>query len=157
MEIIEYEDKYKEDFKSLNEEWLKKYFTLEPIDIIKLSNPKEEIIDKGGFIFFVLHEGEIVGTAALTPLSENSLEFTKMGVTESMQGRGFGKKLSLHCIKKAKEAGVEKLVLFSNTKLENAIKLYRNLGFKEVPIEGSDYERTNIKMELELKDYIVPD
>ena len=45
MEIIDFSEEYSEYFRTLNEEWLKKYFTLEPIDIVNLSNPKEEIID----------------------------------------------------------------------------------------------------------------
>lgn len=150
MEIIEYSEQYGEYFRKLNEEWLAKYFTLEPIDVAKLSNPGEEIIDKGGHIYFVRHEGEIVGTAALIKISDSEYEFTKMGVTEHMQGRGFGRKLSEFCIEKAKELGAKQLILFSSTKLVKAINLYKSLGFKEVPLEGSEYKRADIKMELSL-------
>jgi hypothetical protein len=37
--------------KTLNIEWLSKYFKIEPKDELVLSNPQEEIIDKGGMIF----------------------------------------------------------------------------------------------------------
>ena len=154
MEIIEYSDEYRDYFKTLNEEWLNKYFTLEPVDIEKLSNPREEIIDKGGHIYFVRHEGEIVGTAALIKLSDDIYEFTKMGVTERMQGRGFGRKLSEFCIKKAREIGAKQLILFSSTRLERAINLYRHLGFKEVPLTDSDYDRADIKMELTFTNHL---
>ncbi|MGI9553600.1 MAG: GNAT family N-acetyltransferase, partial [Thermodesulfobacteriota bacterium] len=127
------------------------YFTLEPVDIINLSNPKEEIIDKGGHIFFVRHEGEIVGTAALIKLSDDTYEFTKMGVTARMQGMGFGRKLSEYCIKKAKDLGAKHLILYSSTRLERAITLYKKLGFREVPLDISDYQRADIKMELQFK------
>ena len=44
--------------------------------------------------------------------------------------------------------GLEKVILYSNTKLESAIYIYRKFGFKEVPSEeGVAYERANIKME----------
>ena len=36
-----------EKFKSLNLEWLNKFFKVEPIDELVLNNPKQEIIDKG--------------------------------------------------------------------------------------------------------------
>ena len=41
--------------------------------------------------------------------------------------------------------------MYSNTVLENAIRLYRRLGFKEIPLEKGNYERSNIKMEIEIE------
>ena len=42
-------------------------------------------------------------------------------------------------------------MLYSSTKLTPAINLYRKVGFKEVELEkDSHYERSNIKMILEL-------
>src|SRR5689334_13542091 len=43
IEIIDYDETLKEPVKILNYEWLEKYFRIEPIDIVQLSNPKEEI------------------------------------------------------------------------------------------------------------------
>jgi hypothetical protein len=51
----------KEPIKTLNIEWLSKYFKIEPKDELVLSNPQEEIIDKGGMIFI----SEVVGTVSL--------------------------------------------------------------------------------------------
>ena len=45
----------------------------------------------------------------------------------------------------------EKIVLYSNTILENSIHLYRKYGFTEVQMESNlIYSRGNIKMELDL-------
>ena len=52
------------------------------------------------------------------------------------------------CLQKAKELGMLKLILYSSTKLENAIHLYRKYGFKEIPLDNSEYKRSNIKMEI---------
>jgi len=52
IQIIPYKDELKEFVKTLNEEWLQKYFTIEEIDRIQLSDPKKEILDKDGKIFF---------------------------------------------------------------------------------------------------------
>jgi hypothetical protein len=46
----------------LNIEWLSKYFKIEPKDELVLSNPQEEIIDKGGMIFYAKYNEVIVGT-----------------------------------------------------------------------------------------------
>ena len=51
-------------------------------------------------------------------------------------------------LEKAKELGVITLFLYSNTKLVNAIHLYKKYGFNEVPLGNSAYKRSNIKMEI---------
>ena len=66
-----------EKFKSLNLEWLNRYFKVEPIDELVLNNPKREIIDKGGFIFMIEKNSDIIGTFAFIKKSENIYEFRK--------------------------------------------------------------------------------
>ena len=51
IQIIDFSDDLKESIKTLNYEWLEKYFRVEKSDVISLSNPREEIINKGRFIF----------------------------------------------------------------------------------------------------------
>jgi hypothetical protein len=46
IDIIDFNDELKEPIKTLNYEWLEKYFFVEDRDVISLSNPKEQIIDK---------------------------------------------------------------------------------------------------------------
>ena len=54
MIITDFAPKYAKDFKTLNLAWLEKYFWVEPHDEEVLSNPQSYIIDRGGFIFYVL-------------------------------------------------------------------------------------------------------
>ena len=70
IEIINFTQDLKEAVKTLNYEWLEKYFRVEDGDIMALSNPQEQIIDKGGFIFYAKLNGDIVGTASLLKKSE---------------------------------------------------------------------------------------
>lgn len=151
INITEFTDSKKDAFRTLNEEWLKKYFSVEQKDIELLSDPRKSIINKGGRIFFAERDGYIIGTVALIPLYGGGFELGKMAVTEKAQGLGVGALLMDACIAAAKQAGVKKLVLYSNTKLLPAIHLYRKFGFIEVPITESGYVRTNIKMELLLR------
>lgn len=44
IEIIDFEPKYRDDFKNLNVEWLEKYFEVEPYDKEVLSNPEKYIL-----------------------------------------------------------------------------------------------------------------
>ena len=146
IEIIDYSEELKEYIKILNYEWLEKYFKLEAGDIISLSNPQNEIIDKGGYIFYAKLNNEIVGTASLLKKTDAVFELGKMAVTEKYQGLGIGEKLIMHCINKANSLKINSLVLYSNTQLSSAIHLYKKFGFNEIELESGLYERANIKM-----------
>ncbi|QOW08939.1 GNAT family N-acetyltransferase [Kaistella flava (ex Peng et al. 2021)] len=150
IEIIDFSEDQQEAIKTLNYEWLEKYFRVEKNDVISLSNPKEEIIDKGGFIFYAKLNDEIVGTASLLKKSETVFELGKMAVAEKAQGHKIGTLLLEHCINFAKEKQMKTLLLYSNTQLESAIHLYRKYGFSEVELEKGLYERADVKMEKHL-------
>lgn len=142
-----------EKFKSLNLEWLNRYFKVEPIDELVLNNPKREIIDKGGFIFMIEKNSDIIGTFAFIKKSEKIYEFSKMAIIPDERGNGYGNKAMKFLIQFAKNKKWSRLILYSNTKLKNSIHLYRKYGFKEIPIEKNlIYSRGNIKMELSLID-----
>lgn len=145
--IIPFSADLTEPIKTLNIEWLKKYFKIEPKDEKVLSNPQEEIIDKGGMIFYAKYKGDIVGTVSLIKMNDAEFELSKMAVTDGVQGLGIGKKLLQHCVEVAQENGVEKIILYSNRTLKPAIHLYEKFGFEEVLLEDGVYERANIKME----------
>lgn len=147
IEIIPFSIELSSFIKTLNYEWLEKYFKVEKGDIISLSDPQTEIIDKGGFIYFAKMNSEIIGTVSLLKKSDAVFELGKMAVTEKAQGLGIGKILIEHCLAIAKEKNIEKLILYSNTKLVSAIHLYKKYGFTEIELEQGLYERANIKME----------
>ncbi|WP_294318337.1 GNAT family N-acetyltransferase [uncultured Chryseobacterium sp.] len=150
IEIIPFSDDLQDYIKILNYEWLEKHFRIEEGDRISLSNPRKEIIDKGGFIFYAKVNGEIVGTASLLKKTESVFELGKMAVSGKAQGHRIGTVLLEHCIKYSEELSIEKLVLYSNTKLQSAIHLYKKYGFQEIPLESGLYERADIKMERQL-------
>jgi GNAT superfamily N-acetyltransferase len=150
--IIPFEEKYAADFRRLNIEWLNEYFEVEPYDEYQLSHPLSEITGKGGHIFLAKENDMIVGTAALMKETSSSFELTKMCVTRSSQGKGISKMLLDACLNLARDKNWDRLFLYSSTRLIPAIQLYRNFGFKEIPLEKkSHYSRSNIKMELKLR------
>jgi len=54
-------------------------------------------------------------------------------------------------IARCRDRGVRKLERYSNTKLENALHLYRKYGFSEIPLPAHCvYDRTNVRMQLVL-------
>jgi len=147
IEIIPFSEDLKEHIKTLNIEWLTTYFRVEDQDELVLSNPQEEIIDKGGMIFYAKHNNEILGTASLIKVDDMTFELSKMAVSHKAQGLGIGNKLLVHCLAVAEENNIKKLILYSNRILLPAIHLYEKFGFIEVPLGNVSYERADIKME----------
>lgn len=147
VEIIPFSEDLKEHIKTLNFAWLQKYFKVEEKDEITLSNPQEEIVDKGGMIFYAKYNNEILGTVSLMKIDDNTFELSKMAVSDKAQGLGIGNQLLVYSIAVAKENNIKKLILYSNRILLPAIHLYEKFGFIEVPLGDVSYERADIKME----------
>lgn len=151
ISIIDYQPEHRKYFDALNRVWIEKYFTIEARDEYILTNPEAEILYKGGAILVALYNHHVAGVVALIKLNNDTYEFSKMGVDENFRRRGIAEALSMAAIEKVKTLNGRKIILFSNTKLEPAISLYRKLGFTEVPLDQfKEYQRSNIKMELPL-------
>ena len=54
FEIVNFKPEYSHAFKSLNLEWIEKYFVPEKIDLKVLNDPENEILKKPGFILFAI-------------------------------------------------------------------------------------------------------
>ncbi|MEN4759234.1 helix-turn-helix domain-containing GNAT family N-acetyltransferase [Chryseobacterium sp. C39-AII1] len=154
VEIVEYEEKYQQAFKDLNQEWISTYFEMEEADYKVLDHPKEYILDKGGKILVALYQNEPIGVCALIKMNDPKYDFemAKMAVSPRVQGKSIGWLLGQAIVKKAKEMGGSTLYLESNTILGPAINLYYKLGFEKVAGNPSPYKRANIHMVLDLKD-----
>lgn len=147
LEVVGYITEHQPCFEKLNREWIEKFFWMEPLDFEVLQHPEEHIIKKGGKILMATCNGEIAGTVALKFVQPGVYEFTKMAVHEKFRGKKVGQALAEAAIDSARKLGAQKIILYSNTVLEPAIKLYKKIGFREIPLDGP-YKRSNIKMEL---------
>ncbi|MBZ0326156.1 MAG: GNAT family N-acetyltransferase [Altibacter sp.] len=151
--LVPFQKKYAKAFYNLNIEWLETYFYVEDFDREVLSNPKDYILRPGGHIFFAVEDDHVLGTVALMKRADKAFELTKMAVVPKQRGKRIGQRLIQYCIDFAKAEQIKKLYLYSNTKLENAIYIYRKYGFIEIPVEAdSPYKRSNIKMELPISE-----
>ena len=140
-------------FRTLNEEWITRYFTLEKMDRETLGDPESKILRKGGHIFMVYLGHQAVGCVALIPLGQGVYELSKMAVSPELRGLGIGRRLLEHTITQAKLTGAKSLFLGSNAKLTNAVHLYESVGFRHVAPENippMPYTRANVFMEMPL-------
>lgn len=152
--VREFEAGDEDAFRRLNEEWITRYFKLEPRDEASFANPRQKILDAGGRIFFAVLGGEPVGCCALVATGPGEFEVSKMGVTSSAQGLGAGRLLLQSAVDAARAADASRLYLDTNHALTSAIHLYEAIGFRHVPKERvtpSPYARADVFMEMFLE------
>jgi GNAT superfamily N-acetyltransferase len=140
-------------FRTLNEEWISRYFTLEAKDREILGDPEGRILKHGGHILMAWLGDQAIGCVALIPMGDGVYELSKMAVSPEMRGLGIGRKVLLEAIKLARQIGARSLFLGSNSKLQNAVHLYESVGFRHVPAESipdMPYVRANVFMDLPL-------
>jgi GNAT superfamily N-acetyltransferase len=138
-------------FRTLNEEWITRYFTLEKMDRETLGDPENKILKKGGYVFMAYLSDQAVGCVALIPMDGGVYELSKMAVSPELRGLGIGRSLLQHAVAQAKRIGAKSLFLGSNARLENAVHLYESIGFRHVPagsLPEMHYTRANVFMEL---------
>jgi putative acetyltransferase len=140
-------------FRTLNEEWITRYFTLEEKDVEVLGDPHTAILRKGGHIFMVYLNAKPVGCVALVPIGLGVFELSKMAVSPECRGLGIGRRLIEYAISQARVFGGRSLFLGCSTKLPSAIHLYESVGFRHVDPESLPpipYTRANVFMRLAL-------
>lgn len=153
VQIRDYHASDRDAFECFNRAWLEKYFSVEPIDEEMFANPHKTILEKGGKIFVATVNDRAVGVCALKTKNAEAFELSKMGVDSEQKGKGIAKLLTLHAIREAKTMGKERIIIYSNRILENALLIYRECGFVEIPLTNEDkkiYARGDIKLELML-------
>ncbi|QWX85453.1 GNAT family N-acetyltransferase [Cellulophaga sp. HaHaR_3_176] len=149
VEIISFKPEHAKSFKDLNIAWLEKYFYVEKKDIELLDGCEKNILDKGGYIYFAAYNNQIVGCFAFIQKEENVYELGKMAVDFKFQGLKIGQNLLKFAIDYAKKSNWSKIILYSSTKLEHALYLYKKFGFTVIELENNpEYLRSDLKMEL---------
>lgn len=155
MTVREFSDDLAEAFYRINAEWIEEMFTLEATDIQLLSEPRAQIIDKGGTILFAeAPDLGVVGTCAIMRSRDGWHELTKMGVSKTARGRKAGEFLLVKAIERARAMGVaDRLYLLTNRKCAAAVHLYEKLGFEHDPevmrLFGARYERCDVAMRFQ--------
>jgi GNAT superfamily N-acetyltransferase len=151
MSVIDFQPQFADAFRTLNEAWITRFFAMEPKDAELIGDPRGQILDKGGHVFFAMEDGAPVGCVALIAMADGGFEVAKMAVSEASRGRGHAKALMSACVERARALGAPRLYLESNEILTPARALYRAFGFTDLEPDrrpASPYSRANVWMEL---------
>ena len=75
----------------------------------------------------------LVATCGLIRINERDIELVRLYCLPEGRGRGLGRKLSEAARNYAKAQGYNRIVLSTEPVMEHAVKLYKNMGFTDVP------------------------
>lgn len=120
---------YMESFSQLNEDWLRQYLEISDYDRQVLADPAGQIINKGGRIYCMLLNDEVVGTYALHRVNDDDWELGKFTIRRDFRGKKLGKRMLQHAIQQAEILDARHLLLFTHPDLQEATELYTKSGF----------------------------
>lgn len=148
MEIIEYTEKYKQDFIDLNIAWIDRFFTPEQADY-DILNHVDSLLDSGNMIYFAVEDGRVLATCMAMPLGNDVWELCKLAANGQYTGTGAGSAVFKASMDYAVSHGAKKITLISNSRLKPALHIYQKFGFREVPLNKAywGYERADIEFE----------
>ena len=149
VEIIDYEDRYKQALEDISLPWLLEYDLLEPVDLEMLADP-HRFIAGGGRVLLARAGDEIVGMVMLELQGEGVCEALKFGVKEEYREQGIGTALMEAVIQAARDAEQKTIVITSNHKLKAALRIYEKLGLEYVTYSDNWFQLSDIRMEREL-------
>lgn len=149
VEIIDYEDRYKQALEDISLPWLLEYDLLEPVDLEMLADP-HRFVAGGGRVLLARVKDEVVGMVMLELQGEGVCEALKFGVKEEYREQGIGTALMEAVIEAARAAGQKTMVVTSNHKLKSALRIYEKLGFEYVTYSDKWFQLSDIRMEREL-------
>jgi ribosomal protein S18 acetylase RimI-like enzyme len=92
-----------------------------------------EYAPPGGAILLVRREEDAAGCVALRKIDPDTCEMKRLFVLPEFQGQGLGRRLAEGILDEARRLGYRRMRLDTVPSMQQAIGLYRSLGFCEIP------------------------
>ncbi len=148
MNIIPYQEQYKEDFIQLNIDWIEENFGCLEKEDLETFQRIEESLEHGAMIFFAVEHGSVLATCMAKPMEEDGTwELCKLGSNKHLPHKGAGSAVFEASMHWAIQHNAKKLFILSNSKLKAALHIYEKYGFREIKLEDYEYVRGDIAFE----------
>jgi ribosomal protein S18 acetylase RimI-like enzyme len=115
-----------------------------PKKLMLLADPDEHVINS----YLARSEccvldlnNEIVGVYVLLPTRPFTIELVNIAISDSYQGKGYGKKLVLHAIMAARQEGYKTIEIGTGNSSVGQLALYQKCGFEIVGIDKDFFIR----------------
>ncbi len=96
-----------------------------------LKDINKSYILSGGAFRILESDGRTIGSYGLYATTRKSCELRKMYLLPEFRGRGLGKKMMEDALRVARALGFVEMTLETNSRLKEAIELYKAYGFTE--------------------------
>jgi ribosomal protein S18 acetylase RimI-like enzyme len=108
-----------------------------------------------GCLFLAVENDQVAGCVALRKIGEGTGEMKRLYVRAEFRGKGLGRSLTETIIEAARDLGYQRLRLDTLPgKMDQAIGIYRSLGFKDIerycnnPYEAATFMELTLDQEL---------
>lgn len=150
---------YPEDVRQLFTEYTQYLISGDPEfrTYLRIQNYDEEIAHleekygpPRGRLYLALADGKTAGCIALRQLDDARCEMKRLYVRPEFRNLGIGHRLTEQILSDAKSAGYHEILLDTLPFLNQAIAMYRRIGFREIPKYNNSPLDSSIYMSLKL-------
>lgn len=147
MNVIPFEEKYRQSFIDFNTDWIISNFGFLEDHDKEAFEKIDEKIKAGAMIFFAVENDIALATCMAMPVEGTTWELCKMGSNKNIPHKGAGSAVFEASMNWALAHGAERIVILSNSKLKPALHIYEKYGFKEIKLDDYEYVRGDIAFE----------
>ena len=109
-------------------------------ELLVAATPGASII--GAVVYF--NNMKYYGSGGTATKQKNAAGFRLLAVDPSARGLGVGKRLSMACIQRAQDSGLQQVIIHSTKAMAVAWKMYEKLGFERSP--DLDFMQGNLQV-----------
>ncbi|MFS0781854.1 GNAT family N-acetyltransferase [Bacillus sp. 1P06AnD] len=123
------------------------------INLLLLADPAEEMINRyisNSMMFQATIHDELVGIAVCQDISPTCIEIKNIAVSQSEQGKGYGRALLQHCIHYGKKSSYGTLKIATGNSSIYQLSLYQSCGFKLTKVDTGYFIRTMMNPSLKM-------